>query len=150
NTAVRPAEQRQSGDTDHVAGALSQAPDLQKPARLATLAEYNTYAKYASTIVRQLLFGESRFNNSKLVVDSILSKLQVKGGCVPPGMRVGTLGLTRLNSATANFSKAASYIGSAQSKQKAGKDATDDIVSATALMGEGFTEVFGGLGADVG
>ncbi|TDY45415.1 hypothetical protein BX592_11482 [Paraburkholderia rhizosphaerae] len=150
NIAVQPAGQRQSGDTDSMAATQSKTPDPQKPAKLATLAEYNTYAKYASTIVRQLLFGDSRFNNSKLVVDSVLSKLQVKGGYVPPGVRVGTLGLTRLNSATANFSKAASYIESAQRKRKAGEDATDDIVSATALMGEGFTEVTAGLGADVG
>lgn len=128
----------------------AQAPDAQKPKQLSTLAEYNANAKYASMIVRQLLFGESRFNNSKLVVDTVLQRLQVKGGIVPPGIRVGTLGLTRLNSATANFSKAVSYIEKAQKKLKEGGDATDDIVSATALMGEGITEVFAGLGADVG
>jgi len=128
----------------------AQAPDAPKPRQLSTLAEYNANAKYASTIVRQLLFAESRFNNSKLVVGTVLQKLQVKGGIVPPGIRLGTLGLTRLNSATANFSKAASYIEKAQKNLKEGGDATDDIVSATALMGEGITEVFAGLGADVG
>src|SRR5690349_11858823 len=48
------------------------------------LAQYNTYAKYASTIVRQILFGDSRFNNSKLVANTMLAALQVKGGIVPP------------------------------------------------------------------
>jgi hypothetical protein len=124
-----------------------------EPKRSATpspLAQYNTYGKYASTIVRQILFSDSRFNNSKLVMESMLKPLQVKNGVVPPNMRLGTLGLTRLNSAIANFSKAFGYITSATEKIKAGKDATDDIVSATALMGEGLTETFAGLGADVG
>ncbi|CAB3756868.1 hypothetical protein [Paraburkholderia solisilvae] len=128
-----------------------QQPDAQtKSGKPATLSQYNTYAKYASSIVRQLLFGESRFNNSKLVMGTMLSALQVKGGLVPPGVRLGTLGMTRLNSATANFSRACGYIASAAEKRKAGKNADDDIVSATALMGEGLTEVSAGLGADVG
>ncbi|MDQ7980191.1 hypothetical protein QYH69_23385 [Paraburkholderia sp. SARCC-3016] len=114
------------------------------------LGQYSAYAKYASTIVRQILFSDSRFNNSKLVMDSMLKPLQTKNGFVPPNMRLGTLGLTRLNSATANFSKAFGYITSALDKRKAGNDANDDIVSATALIGEGLTETFAGLGADVG
>jgi hypothetical protein len=112
--------------------------------------QYNTYGKYASTFVRQILFSDSRFNNSTLVMDSMLKQLQVRNGFVPPNTRLGTLGLTRLNSATANFSKAFDYISKAIEKQQAGKNADDDIVSATALMGEGLTETFAGVGADYG
>ncbi|QYD68831.1 hypothetical protein KZJ38_21905 [Paraburkholderia edwinii] len=114
------------------------------------LAQYNTYAKYASTIVRQILFGDSRFNNSKLVANTMLAALQVKGGLVPPNFRVGTLAMTRTNAAVANISKGVGYIVSAIDKIKAGKNADDDIVSATALIGEGLTEISAGLGADVG
>jgi hypothetical protein len=124
--------------------------EIKKPGTPKPLAQYSTYAKYASTIVRQLLFSDSRFNNSKLVTESMLKPLQVKNGFVPPNTRLGTLGMTRLNSATANFSKAFSYITSAIEKQRAGKNADDDIVSATALMGEGLTETFAGIGADYG
>jgi hypothetical protein len=125
-------------------------PADPKPAGSAALAQYNTYAKNASTIVRQILFSDSRFNNSKLVMETMLANLQVKGGVFPPNIRLGTLASTRLNSATANFSKAFGYIASAIEKTKAGKNADDDIVSATALMGQGLTEVSAGLGADVG
>jgi hypothetical protein len=128
----------------------TQTPGPQKPGKLPALSEYDTYGKYASAIVRQILFADSRFNNSKLVMDSVLSKLQVKGGVFPPDIRLGTLGLTRFNAATVNFSKAATLIESAAAKRRAGKDATDDIVSATAFMGEGFTEISAGLGTDVG
>jgi hypothetical protein len=151
NPAVAPpAAGKQGSDANELADRPAPVPDTQKSNGLSTLAEYNVHAKYASAIVRQMVFADSRFNNSKLVVDTVLQKLQVKNGIVPPGVRLGTLGLTRLNSATANFSKATSYIDSAQKKLKDGADATDDIVSASALMGEGFTEVFAGLGADVG
>jgi hypothetical protein len=150
--SVGRAVQRASEAPDNKASPSGpQHPDAQTTSsKPATLSQYNTYGKYASTIVRQLLFGESRFNNSKLVADTMLAPLQVKGGVVPPGIRLGTLGMTRLNSATANFSKAFGYIASAADKRKAGKNADDDIVSATALMGEGLTEVSAGLGADVG
>jgi hypothetical protein len=148
--AVRQTQQP-AGSTNTSASPPGAGPARQqKPAPPNPLGPYNTYAKYASTIVRQILFSDSRFNNSKLVMDTMLKSLQVKNGYVPPNMRLGTLGLTRLNSATANFSKAFSYITSAVEKTKTGKDATDDIVSATAMMGEGLTEVFAGLGADVG
>jgi hypothetical protein len=133
-----------------VASSGAKPEEPKNSATPSPLAQYNTYAKYASTIVRQIMFSDSRFNNSKLVMESMLKTLQVKNGIVPPNIRLGTLGLTRLNSATANFSKAFGYISSAIEKIKAGKDATDDIVSATALMGEGLTETFAGLGADVG
>ncbi|CAB3772905.1 hypothetical protein [Paraburkholderia humisilvae] len=138
----------QTSDTPAVSGVPK--PDPSKQSAASTLAQYNAYGKYASTIVRQLLFGESRFNNSKLVFNTVLSKLQVDGGFVPPGIRLGTLGLTRLNSAIANFSKAASLIASAAAKQRAGQDATDDIVSASAAIGQGLTESTAGLGADFG
>jgi hypothetical protein len=147
---VEPSPEQPPGEAVNVDGAQPRTPDTQKPGKLPTLSEYNNNAKYSSTIVRQLVFSESRFNNSKLVMDSVLRKIQVKGGWMPPGIRVGTLGLTRLNSGITNFSKAGMLIDSAQQKLKAGKDATDDIISATALMGEGFTEIFAGLGADVG
>jgi hypothetical protein len=126
-----------------------QAKPNTSPAATA-LAQYNTYAKYASTIVRQILFGDSRFNNSKLVANTMLAALQVKGGLVPPNFRVGTLATTRTNAAVANISKGIGYIASAIDKIKAGKNADDDIVSATALIGEGLTEISAGLGADVG
>jgi hypothetical protein len=139
-----------TANTQQKQATSEKPPETKKPSTPNPLAQYNTYAKYASTIVRQLLFSDSRFNNSKLVMESMLKPLQVKNGIVPPNTRLGTLGMTRLNSATANFSKAFSYITSAIEKQRAGKNADDDIISATALMGEGLTETFAGIGADYG
>jgi hypothetical protein len=148
--ASAPAGATGAANTKQNVAAPEKPAKPKSPGKSNPLAQYNTYAKYASTIVRQILFSDSRFNNSKLVMDSMLQPLQVKNGFVPPNTRLGALGLTRLNSATANFSKAFSYITSAIEKQRAGKNADDDIASATAMMGEGLTETFAGIGADYG